>query len=516
MTLAHRLTTRLRRMPIRQKLRVSFILTTVIALWFAGVGVLTADYILFSQYLQRDLATLVQIIGDNSTGTLGFDDPTGAAETLAALDARTHVQTACLYRNDGSRLALYVRPGYGGVCPTPGPEGIRRAADGLEASYKIVREGLALGSLVLLYDLEELPQRTALYGGIILLAIPLASLIALILSSKLRGLITEPILELAGATNAVSASKDYSIRAKKLSEDEVGELAEALNQMLAGIETRDENLKQALEAQREAATRLAQANADLLRSNTELERSNQDLERFAFAASHDLQEPLRTITAFSQLLVAERSSDPNSRAAQFADYIVSGTRRMRELLTDLLAYTEVAGNSAQTHEVVDLNVVLKKATETLGTLIAETGTEITAGPLPVLNAHEGRLTSLFLNFLSNAIKYRSEQAPRIRVRARETDHAFEFSVADNGIGIAPEYHRKVFDPFKRLHGGDIPGTGIGLAICQRIVERYGGRIWVESAEGGGATFCFTLPKSMASWPQGGTDSGPVVQDCETR
>jgi PAS domain S-box-containing protein len=242
-----------------------------------------------------------------------------------------------------------------------------------------------------------------------------------------------------------------------------------------------------------AAEHLAQLNASLQKTNGRLARSNDDLERFAFVASHDLQEPLRMITVYSQLLLKAFPGEPSVEVGMYMEYIVGGTRRMRELLADLLAYSEIGARQDEPSSVVDLNAVLEKATQNLKASIDANGAVIAAARLPVVSVEEAHFISLFQNLLGNAIKYRGAQPPRIDVSFEETDGQLRFAVADNGIGIEPAYREKIFVPFKRLHGKNIPGTGIGLAICQRVIERYGGRIWVESEPGNGSTFIFTLP-----------------------
>ena len=242
-----------------------------------------------------------------------------------------------------------------------------------------------------------------------------------------------------------------------------------------------------------AADQLAQLNADLLRSNENLARSNEDLERFAFVASHDLQEPLRMITIYSQLLVRSYPPELDVKAQGYVNNIVESTKRIRELLADLLAYTEIGSHTDKPAEAIDLNVVLDKVKANLKAPIDESGAVITADRLPALQVYEAHYIPLFQNLIGNAIKYRSQKPPRIHISFGEADGHLRFAVADNGIGIAPEYHHKIFGAFKRLHGKNIPGTGIGLAICKRIVERYGGHIWVQSEVGRGSTFHFTLP-----------------------
>jgi len=499
---------RLRNLPIRQKLRAVFILTTGIALGLVGLGIIAADAAMFYRYLRSDLATFVRVIGDNSSGALAFDDSNAAAEILTALRAKPHVENACLYQKNGNLLATYKRTNSDVVCHPDGAEGVHLDHWMLLASHEISLDGRSLGKLVIHYDLDEMIARVEIYGATVLLAMILASFGTIALSARLRAIIAEPILQLTDTARAVSESKDYSIRAKRSANDELGILAEALNQMMEGIQSRDSDLRTALLDQQEAVKKLAEVNAELQRSNgqlahsnAELGRSNSDLERFAFMASHDLQEPLRMITAYSQLLIEEHVTS-KEKPAELVRYIVGGTTRMRELLADLLAYTEISGFAENPAEPVELDLVLQRVQDTLRSGIEETKAQITSDPLPVIYAHPGRMTSLFQNLVGNSLKYRGQEAPRIRVSVTPEPDRFVFAVVDNGIGIDRQYHDKIFVAFQRLHGKEIPGTGIGLAICQRVIDRYGGRIWVESEVGCGATFWFTLPKSMAHGSNG--------------
>ena len=230
------------------------------------------------------------------------------------------------------------------------------------------------------------------------------------------------------------------------------------------------------------------------KTEEELRLANQDLNLFAFAASHDLQEPLRMITSYSQLLVdAYRRGVLDQDAETFVGFIADGTRRMEELLADLLTYTALALQQKESADSVDLNGVLAKVRENLKAAIEDSGTVITADPLPRVPGSEVHFVQLLQNLIGNAIKYQGEHPPAVRIIGWEDKDEWRFEVADNGIGIAPEYHQQIFGVFKRLHGKKVPGTGVGLAICQRVVERHGGRIWVESEPGKGTTFCFTLP-----------------------
>ena len=231
----------------------------------------------------------------------------------------------------------------------------------------------------------------------------------------------------------------------------------------------------------------------LRESNKALARANEDLNQFAFAASHDLQEPLRMITIYSQLLLKGYRGRLDGEAATFTAVITEGTDRMRALLADLLAYTQLTAEAQEGVASVDLNEVLQNTVENCKAAIDEAGATVTSEPLPAVLGEESHFLQLFQNLISNALKYRGQLPPRVHISAERQDGLWRIAVQDNGVGIAPEYHKKIFGVFKRLHGRNVAGTGIGLAICQRVVERYGGRIWVESEVDHGATFYFTLP-----------------------
>ena len=242
--------------------------------------------------------------------------------------------------------------------------------------------------------------------------------------------------------------------------------------------------------------RVAERTQELLRSNKALRQSNDDLNQFAYAASHDLQEPLRMVALYSQMLQRKYLGNLDANADQYISYIVGGAHRMEMLLKDLLTYSQTGPSSEGPAETVDFNAVINKVLLNLQASMDQSGAAITWDQLPAVHAHEIRLVQLLQNLVSNAIKYRSDDPPRIHLSAEWREREWVLSVRDNGVGIPPEYAQQIFKIFKRLHGQDYPGTGIGLAICQRIVETYGGRIWVESGDGKGACFCFTLPPAQ--------------------
>ena len=230
------------------------------------------------------------------------------------------------------------------------------------------------------------------------------------------------------------------------------------------------------------------------RAENELRRANQDLEQFAYSASHDLQEPLRTIKIYSELLADRLGTAVEGESAEFLDFLQSAATRMELLVRDLLAYTQINRRDSKLEET-DANQTLAETLANLGGAIAQSGAAVTSDRLPVLRAHGTHLRQLFQNLIGNAIKYRSEdRTPTVHIGAERQDGNWVFTVRDNGIGIPPEFKEQIFGLFTRLHNTDrYTGTGIGLAICQRIVERYHGRIWVESEPGRGSEFRFTLP-----------------------
>jgi PAS domain S-box-containing protein len=232
----------------------------------------------------------------------------------------------------------------------------------------------------------------------------------------------------------------------------------------------------------------------LVRQRTDdLTRSNKDLEQFAYVASHDLQEPLRAVAGFVELLRRSVGNSLDSKAAGYMDFAVDGAKRMQLLINGLLEYSRVGQD--EKHEKTHARAALDTALKNLRSAIQESGAEVVADELPAVHFDSTQLTQLFQNLIGNAIRFRGKEIPRVHIGVRRESDRWQFAVSDNGIGIEPQYAERIFLIFQRLHGrGDYPGTGIGLAICKKIVERHKGRIWVESKPGEGATFCFTIPE----------------------
>ena len=232
----------------------------------------------------------------------------------------------------------------------------------------------------------------------------------------------------------------------------------------------------------------------LKRQAADLARSNAELEQFAYVASHDLQEPLRMVASFTQLLAKRYAGKLDAKADEYIKYTVDGAKRMQQLITDLLALSRV-GTAGGDFRGVPLADVMSDVLLNLGPAIQESGAAVVHDSLPTVLADRGQMTQLLQNLIGNAIKFRGAESPQVHISAVEAGDEWTISVSDNGIGIAPEHAERVFQIFQRLHTRDkYPGTGIGLAVCRKIVERHGGKIWLDSTPGGGTTFHFILRK----------------------
>jgi len=239
-------------------------------------------------------------------------------------------------------------------------------------------------------------------------------------------------------------------------------------------------------------TERKKAEERLKQITTEIQRSNTELEQFAYVISHDLQEPLRMVSSYTQLLAKRYRSKLDADADEFIGYAVDGAKRMQVLLYDLLEYSRV-GTRGKPYSLVNCEDIVKQAMDNLKVAIEECGASVSHGALPTIKADEGQMIRLFQNLIGNAIKFHGQEPPSVHISAKRKYDVATFSVKDNGIGIDPKHAQSIFEIFRRLHTKEeYPGTGMGLAICKKIVERHGGNIWVQSQPGEGSTFHFTV------------------------
>ncbi|HEY9730244.1 MAG TPA: ATP-binding protein [Chroococcales cyanobacterium] len=331
-----------------------------------------------------------------------------------------------------------------------------------------------------------------------------------------RGYQSSLAIPLIDREQVIGALNLYSTTASAFDSEEVQLLMELADNVSYGIlalrTQRDRQraeesilrLNQELEAKvKQRTTQLAQTNEQLQHSNEQLailnqefQRSNQELEQFAYVASHDLQEPLRAIAGYTQLLVNEYRDRLDETALEYADFIVDGAKRMQQLIQDLLTYSRV-GTRGQEFAPTDCNAVLQQVLQNLQVAIADNQATITAEPLPTVNGDRNQLVQLLQNLIGNAIKFHRDEPPHVYITAQKQDNDWLFQIQDNGIGIKPQYLERIFEVFKRLHTRrEYPGTGIGLAICKKIATRHGGRIWAKSESGVGTIFYFTIPLNL--------------------
>ncbi|HEY0029871.1 MAG TPA: ATP-binding protein [Bacteroidia bacterium] len=301
-------------------------------------------------------------------------------------------------------------------------------------------------------------------------------LTGLILTISVSVGIAKGIKEITTAANKV-AKAEFNVKAQVFSKDEIGQLATVFNKMIDDLQ---ENIGQKIKAENE----LKEKTQDLIRSNTELEQ-------FAYVASHDLQEPLRMITSYLQLIEERYKDKLDDDANEFIAFAVDGAKRMKNLIHSLLEYSRV--HRVQKFDRIETNVLLDRVQQNLNSKIMENKVAIKIDKLPSINGDSVLISQLFQNLIENAIKFKGERDPEIKISGKKNEGEFLFSVADNGIGISEEYWDKIFIILQRLHSSEkYPGTGIGLAICKKIVEHHGGRVWLESKPEEGSTFYFTI------------------------
>jgi signal transduction histidine kinase len=475
-----------RNIPIKRKLTALFLLTSGAVLFLTCAAYFAYEFVTFRQTTRGQLSTLGEIIAANSTAALAFGNERDAGEILGALKAERHIVTAGLYDREGKLFSRYPASApVDALPPAPDGDGYRFEQSYLVGFQPVAQEhNRRLGTLYLKSDMGAMYERFRLYSGIVAGVVVASLMVGFVVSSVLQRQISAPILALAHTAHAIAERRDYSVRATKGGEDELGLLTDAFNQMLTRIEEQNQQQTRAEESLRALTTELA--------------RSNKELEQFAYVASHDLQEPLRMVSSYTQLLEQRYRGRLDDDAHEFINYAVDGARRMQRLINDLLEFSRVS-TRGKPLQPVDANDVLGTVRANLSAAIEDAGALVTNEELPTVMIDPTQLGQLLQNLIGNAIKFHGAGPPRVHVAACEREGEWVFAVKDNGIGIEPEYFDRIFVIFQRLHvAADYPGTGIGLAVCKRIVERHGGRIWVESESGAGAIFSFTVPKSKAA------------------
>lgn len=488
---------------LRRKLLAVILVTTLVSLVVALCAMVAYDLRAYHQAWVSDIVTQADLLGHTSTPALEFDDARVARENLGLLRYRPQVRAAAIYNARGGLFASYSADRAEGFPKLPEADGARVEGGKLIVFKRIVENDEILGTVFLRAE-YELISRLWSYTGIALTVALVAMGVAFLMSSRLQRIVTHPILAIGAIARDVVERRDYSQRAEKMSDDEVGVLVDAFNDMLSEIERRTQMIEQSnrnLEMEvaerrrnEEEVWRLNQELESRVRERTvQLEVANQELEAFCFSVSHDLRAPLRAIDGYRQALVEDCADNIPEDGQLYLQRIQSSVQRMGQLIEDLLNLSRVSRGVIDKRHV-DLGELALQVIAELRQRDPARIVEVSVWDGLGVEADPRLLRVVLENLLGNAWKFTSKTAtPRIEVGALRDSESMTYFVRDNGSGFDMAYADKLFGAFQRLHAvTDFPGTGIGLATVQRIVHRHGGRIWADAKVGKGAIFFFTL------------------------
>jgi signal transduction histidine kinase len=488
-----------RRLPIRHKLVLMIMTTSIVVLLLASAGYIVTDYYESRDDLRREIIAQAEIIVQNSTAALQFLDRAAAAETLQTLARNPHIRSACLYDQQGALFAEYTLAAIAGPCAAaPGPEGYQFSSEGLLLVVPAFAKAARAGTLVVRSDLQVLRDRLRVQFVIVTLLLILTTGVALFMSSRLQSLVSEPVTALARTASDVSARGDYSIRAARTTDDELGVLVDAFNRMLDRIQMREGELSAANEELRKEIVdrrRAEQERAELLVREREANRLKDE---FLATLSHELRTPLNAILGWTKLL--RSPAVPAAGLDRALEKIERNALVQARLVEDLLEVSRIASGKLRLDvKPLDLAAVTTTAIDSIRPAAEARGVTIDRqfdGHAFPTAADPDRLQQIVWNLVSNAVKF-TPAGGSVTVRLRRAGELDELSVSDTGIGIDPAFLPNVFDMFRqadasstRAHGG----LGLGLSIVRNLVEMHGGDVRVESAGlNTGARFVVTLP-----------------------
>jgi signal transduction histidine kinase len=494
---------------VRQKLFLVVLATTFAALVVTGIAMAIYEVRTYQQSWSNDLLTQAEILGRASAPALAFDDPESATQYLSLLRARPTISAAAIYNARGKLFAKYVHSdAASSIFPAlPELDGTHIEGNELVVFKRLVENNEILGTVYLRAD-YELWQRLLDYLGILGAVMALSLLAALLMSIWLQRAVTRPILMVAGVARNVMEKRDFSLRVTKTTEDEIGVLVDAFNAMLAevgrraeALESSNRQLEHEMAERRRTDDALRQLNADLeqrVADRTEaLAAANKELEGFSYSVSHDLRAPLRAVIGFSKMLLEDHGEQLDAEARRKVDVIKEDAEHMGRLIDDLLAFSRLGRKTIQLTEV-NMTELAQSVYDNLSRQTPDQHAEFRLGKLPAASGDRALLGQVWTNLISNAMKFSSKRdGALIEVSAVSNEQEYIYFVRDNGAGFDPRYQAKLFGVFQRLHdASEFPGTGVGLALIQRIVVRHRGRVWAEGKPGEGATFYFTLPREQ--------------------
>ncbi|MEX1138052.1 MAG: ATP-binding protein [Bacteroidota bacterium] len=484
----------LKNASIRTKLKIVILLTSGFSVVLVAGGFFAYEYFTLRESIIEDLGTKADILAENSNAALAFRDSADAGSVLASLSSQPRITSAAIYDLTDGRLAVYARTGF--TRPFPDgvpPDGSRFEEDGLILVKPVLLSGSRIGTIYLSMDLVGMRERFRLYGEIALFILIGSLVLAYFVATLLERAISRPVMSLVQTAKEVSDRQDFSIRATRTTNDEIGLLAGAINAMLDQISEREANVRKANEEIRNLNEELE---GRVQKRTVQLERANQELEAFSYSVSHDLRAPLRHIDGFAQMLQKHSAASLDEKGLRFLHTISDSATRMGQLIDELLVFSRM-GRADMKRADVDMNGLVR---EILGEMVGDLSGRkhiLNVDFLPNVTGDPSMLRLVLTNLLSNAIKYtRKKEETVVHLGYRDEGERFVFFIRDNGAGFDMKYSDKLFGVFQRLHrSADFDGTGIGLANVKRIVQRHDGSVWGEGIVDQGAVFYFTLPKA---------------------
>jgi signal transduction histidine kinase len=486
-----------------QKLLGVVLLSSLVALVIAMSAMLVYDLRVYHASSVADLATQAELLGRASAPALTFDDARVAQESVELMRFQPTVRAAALYNARGRLVASYARDDGTEFPKFPEADGVRVEADGIVGFKRIVDDREILGTVYLRADYERYARLLGFLG--IAAVVTLASLLAAyFLSRPLQQALTRPLLAITEIAREVSEKRNFRLRADQRGDDEVARLAEAFNTMLAEIDRATRELEASNRGLGREVAERSRAEEEIRRLNAELESrvqertarleyTNSELEAFCYTVSHDLRGPLRAIDGFSQALIEDLGANLPEDSKPYLTRIRAATQRMGQLIEDLLNLSRVSRGEL-VRGAVDVSEMARQVAADLQLRDADRKVEVKVWDGMLANADARLLRAAFENLMGNAWKFTAKAArAEIEVGEMRSEQGMVYFVRDNGAGFDMAYASKLFAAFQRLHSGnEYPGTGIGLATVQRIVQRHGGRIWADAKPGRGAVFYFSL------------------------
>lgn len=487
----------MRAQSIQLKLLGAMFVTSLSVLLLTCLALVSYELASYQTIMKRNLGTLAQVISASSTATLVYDDERVAREILSALKIEPDVVAACLFDQRGRLYARYPERIAARLLPrAPGPDGVHLKGNQLSICEPVMLGTARVGTLFVQEDLRGMYSRMRIYGLVVLLVLAGSITVALLLSGFFQKRIAKPILELAGTARLVSERKDYSLRARKTSNDELGVLTDAFNSMLLQIQQRTAALQ---EAQRKLKQHAQELETRVAERTAKLTETIGDLEAFSYTLTHDLRAPLRWMRGFATVLKEEHQDNLGPQGAEHLERILNAAHRMDMLIQDVLTLSHLSRGEARI-EAVDVERLLRGILESYPSFQAPLAHIEIKGPLPWVLGNEAALTQCISNLLGNAVKFVAEGVqPRVQISAVQDTTTVRLLFRDNGIGIPPEGRERLFGMFQRL-SSDYEGTGIGLAIVRKAAERMGGRVGFDSESGQGSTFWLQLQLAASVSP----------------